>query len=101
LYVMTIGFLFQAEDGIRVFHVTGVQTCALPIWCPEKAGARPYFRTHKAIQNPLNGFVCPEIGPGTLEKEEDFYASCSGIGDVLRSEERRVVKECRYGLCAY
>src|SRR5690606_39992498 len=22
-----------AEDGIRVFHVTGVQTCALPIWC--------------------------------------------------------------------
>src|SRR5690606_40325445 len=23
--------LFQAEDGIRVFHVTGVQTCALPI----------------------------------------------------------------------
>src|SRR5690606_38047362 len=26
-------FFFQAEDGIRVFHVTGVQTCALPI-CP-------------------------------------------------------------------
>src|SRR5690606_39824945 len=25
---------FQAEDGIRDFHVTGVQTCALPI-CPE------------------------------------------------------------------
>src|SRR5215475_9522600 len=24
-------FLFQAEDGIRVFHVTGGQTCALPI----------------------------------------------------------------------
>src|SRR5690606_40678962 len=26
-------FFFQAEDGIRYFHVTGVQTCALPI-CP-------------------------------------------------------------------
>src|SRR5690606_39779560 len=25
-------FFFQAEDGIRVFHVTGVQTCALPIY---------------------------------------------------------------------
>src|SRR5207302_4016252 len=24
--------LFQAEDGIRYFHVTGVQTCALPIY---------------------------------------------------------------------
>src|SRR5690606_40496809 len=23
---------FQAEDGIRGFHVTGVQTCALPIY---------------------------------------------------------------------
>src|SRR5690606_40731930 len=26
---------FQAEDGIRDFHVTGVQTCALPI-CPPR-----------------------------------------------------------------
>src|SRR5690625_4849253 len=25
-------FFFQAEDGIRDGHVTGVQTCALPIW---------------------------------------------------------------------
>src|SRR5690606_40529217 len=27
-----ISFFFQAEDGIRDFHVTGVQTCALPIF---------------------------------------------------------------------
>src|SRR5690606_28110712 len=27
-------FFFQAEDGIRDFHVTGVQTCALPIFKP-------------------------------------------------------------------
>src|SRR5690606_39652329 len=26
-----VSFFFQAEDGIRDFHVTGVQTCALPI----------------------------------------------------------------------
>src|SRR2546429_8896090 len=25
-------FFFQAEDGIRYVAVTGVQTCALPIW---------------------------------------------------------------------
>src|SRR5207237_5373856 len=25
-------FFFQAEDGIRDSSVTGVQTCALPIW---------------------------------------------------------------------
>src|SRR5437868_11085099 len=29
-------FLFQAEDGIRYRNVTGVQTCALPIWRVEK-----------------------------------------------------------------
>src|SRR5690625_6811962 len=28
---MCICFFFQAEDGIRGGHVTGVQTCALPI----------------------------------------------------------------------
>src|SRR5256885_16277736 len=27
-------FFFQAEDGIRDYKVTGVQTCALPIWVP-------------------------------------------------------------------
>src|SRR5262249_59164334 len=27
-----VGLFFQAEDGIRDWSVTGVQTCALPIW---------------------------------------------------------------------
>src|SRR5690606_40404676 len=31
-------FFFQAEDGIRYFHVTGVQTCALPIYRQQEAG---------------------------------------------------------------
>src|ERR1022692_5235918 len=34
-------FLFQAEDGIRDYKVTGVQTCALPIYvpnCPTQGG---------------------------------------------------------------
>src|SRR5207249_5616597 len=29
-------FFFQAEDGIRDRNVTGVQTCALPIWAREE-----------------------------------------------------------------
>src|SRR5690606_10024943 len=36
-------FFFQAEDGIRDFHVTGVQTCALPI-CP------PVTTTEQALE---------------------------------------------------
>src|SRR5207253_6090115 len=36
-------FFFQAEDGIRDGHVTGVQTCALPICQPcEKRLSRQY-----------------------------------------------------------
>src|SRR5690606_40282767 len=34
------GFFFQAEDGIRDFHVTGVQTCALPIYPLPQGGRR-------------------------------------------------------------
>src|SRR5690349_22851755 len=30
-------FFFQAEDGIRDLYVTGVQTCALPIWAGDRA----------------------------------------------------------------
>src|SRR2546430_13717698 len=30
--VSIVFFFFQAEDGIRDLTVTGVQTCALPIW---------------------------------------------------------------------
>src|SRR5437764_10912135 len=30
-------FFFQAEDGIRDTSVTGVQTCALPIYTPPPA----------------------------------------------------------------
>ena len=32
-------FFFQAEDGIRDWSVTGVQTCALPICCRNKKWA--------------------------------------------------------------
>src|SRR5690606_40190978 len=37
-------FFFQAEDGIRDFHVTGVQTCALPIWSHAEQGRAPRRR---------------------------------------------------------
>src|SRR5206468_4338986 len=37
-------FFFQAEDGIRDLIVTGVQTCALPIFCPQLAHAELWTR---------------------------------------------------------
>src|SRR5207253_5799168 len=43
LYLCFFFFFFQAEDGIRDGHVTGVQTCALPICgnTPARAGVFP------------------------------------------------------------
>src|SRR3712207_9575624 len=42
-------FFFQAEDGIRDIGVTGVQTCALPIWVwtprRSRTSARPASAT--------------------------------------------------------
>src|SRR5205823_9462936 len=43
-------FFFQAEDGIRDKLVTGVQTCALPIWLKEGA-------TVASAQNELNALI--------------------------------------------
>src|SRR5256885_13078654 len=34
---LSCSFFFQAEDGIRDYKVTGVQTCALPIFQPDHA----------------------------------------------------------------
>src|SRR5256885_14077742 len=39
-------FFFQAEDGIRDYKVTGVQTCALPILC---CGGLTYFGVSKGL----------------------------------------------------
>src|SRR5690606_40294754 len=36
IHILVFFFFFQAEDGIRDFHVTGVQTCALPIWATDR-----------------------------------------------------------------
>src|SRR3989442_11223150 len=69
-------FFFQAEDGIRDADVTGVQTCALPIYF-----GQTFFITAAVWKN-----VCPKLR-GCCAPADTF---CS-----WRSEERRVGKECR------
>src|SRR4249919_4137330 len=55
-------FFFQAEDGIRVFHVTGVQTCALPIFTVTSIGfpispVASAFFSNEAIADLASGEV--------------------------------------------
>src|SRR2546426_9267622 len=47
-------FFFQAEDGIRDYKVTGVQTCALPIW-PRWSGLPACGPSGLAPSAPLSG----------------------------------------------
>src|SRR5690606_13468665 len=54
-------FFFQEEDGIRAFHVTGVQTCALPI-LPPVAPVR---------DQAADGEHTPHNEPGTQSNHDD------------------------------
>src|SRR5256885_12056709 len=89
-------FFFQAEDGIRDYKVTGVQTCALPIF------AAATLITSVAQAETLNFAIDWGAPGGAVETFQlDTLAGgadASGTAFVffsIRSEERRVGKECR------
>src|SRR5205807_4880043 len=95
----------QAEDGIRDYKVTGVQTCALPISLMVLAKQYHYLI---ALQNVLHKVTTslllsqkPCEKPNTpsetkLRQNEPKYESSTHTKHQdLRSEERRVGKECR------
>src|SRR5256886_8064181 len=89
-------FFFQAEDGIRDLTVTGVQTCALPILL-DAADIVPNEQVH--VWNVTRGArlwtyaISGERGSGIC-CVNGAAAHLAQPGD-LRSEERRVGKECR------
>src|SRR5207248_6128923 len=95
-------FFFQAEDGIRDRTVTGVQTCALPI-LKARNEVPPYVmvsRVHAcaffAFQDAFSpAFLGPEYDPFIIDRSEQGGFSIPDLS--LRSEERRVGKECRSG----
>src|SRR2546430_8971070 len=77
--VLYVFFFFQAEDGIRDLTVTGVQTCALPI-CDGVGHGRPLVGT---------------VALDAREPQRQPAGILTARLDVVRSEERRVGKECR------
>src|SRR5256884_8060220 len=82
-------FFFQAEDGIRDVAVTGVQTCALPIFGPvAPGGARDPGRlavhgragtgSGAAVRGGRAATVCH--GAGALARERAGCRECGGVG---------------------
>src|SRR6266511_4388435 len=60
-------FFFQAEDGIRYFHVTGVQTCALPISAPAIADIAAEVEAGPIIDGIGEGAGCANGENGNRE----------------------------------
>src|SRR5690606_40436819 len=97
----------QAEDGIRDFHVTGVQTCALPISLQALAGhsfEMPLLSSSKVKPCTwrVEGVERLALGGASIDAVRVRRVLATGSDDPVieawfRSEERRGGKECRVG----
>src|SRR5690606_40966947 len=93
LYAMNGSFFFQAADGIRGFHVTGVQTCALPIFGQiAKLEGKDGQLDHIHLTMDSGDTVLPAT------RLLPFFGLTMKLGPVAdwgleRSEERRVGRE--------
>src|SRR5690606_40724056 len=92
---------FQAEDGIRDFHVTGVQTSALPICLCTGGHDRCQVSTPAGVaryrgNRDAAGGKLRRLFPAVPPLLRDSESKSATRGSVLsRSEERRVGKEGR------
>src|SRR5207302_7055975 len=94
-------FFFQAEDGIRDFHVTGVQTCALPIsasFLIQSSLTPSFFASRSARTSGVPPTCRPTVGGRSSgSSSAKRHSVCGRRENSSRSEERRVGKECRSG----
>src|SRR5439155_13011889 len=95
----------QAEDGIRDGHVTGVQTCALPIckssvirsksfWLSDSRARMMVFRYRMTSTEMWARSVAPSVYSTCLIRRS-WSTRLKACPLSQRSEERRVGKECR------
>src|SRR2546426_10657622 len=121
--VVSFFFFFQAEDGIRDYKVTGVQTCALPILHPAdrsrvlaeistllrkgeltleyqfqaKNGAYRWVHDEARLLRDPTGLPVEVFGAwlDITERKQLEQQFQQAQKMEARSEERRVGKECR------
>src|SRR5256885_13092586 len=87
-------FFFQAEDGIRDYKVTGVQTCALPIFLAPGYGGTAEQPILRRLGAALEGFGI--TSRAITFRTRGSRPSTDYVSEIEdRSEERRVGKECR------
>src|SRR5256885_3477808 len=94
-YHVVFVFFFQAEDGIRDYKVTGVQTCALPIygwnirvWASGRRLSSDGISSHRSRPSSDHPWDWATPSSSSFVSDRVTYSP-------RRSEERRVGKECR------
>src|SRR3712207_7660261 len=97
-YITYFVFFLQAGDGIRDIGVTGVQTCALPIYGPPvpQHGAAVHLGVASCASSTCHGAAAPVEGGvvlgnenttwQTLDKHAQAYAVLGQIGRASRRE---------------
>src|SRR5690606_40223698 len=93
----------QAKDGIRDFHVTGVQTCALPIsacvhsspgemaWIAMRPQVSSRWKLNQTTLSPARAAIA--ASPLSRTRSASSIATANYLPG--RSEERRVWKQIR------
>src|SRR5438093_11521876 len=81
-------FFFQAEDGIRDWSVTGVQTCALPISVEKTREFKGLYHVLMGALSPLQG-----IGPDDLKIKGLLARVNNGVSEVILATNPNVEGE--------
>src|SRR5690606_19211235 len=83
-------FFFQAEDGIRDFHVTGVQTCALPISIEEAYEVVESIdnKDYQELRNELGDLLLHVVFHTIIAEEENHFT----LQDVIDSIQSKLIR---------
>src|SRR5438067_5029575 len=94
-----MSFFFQAEDGIRDRNVTGVQTCALPIFQGERITA---VGPAASVAIPPGAKVIDlsraSVLPGLIDGHVHLTDATGGLQRQMRSEEHTSELQSRFDL---
>src|SRR5256885_11517655 len=84
-------FFFQAEDGIRYYKVTGVQTCALPIFAKTPAFSNGIERLLHGVSKYRLALLCSERDPLTCHRTVLVCRHLRGKGFDIEHIDRKSV----------
>src|SRR5256885_15223496 len=95
-----LSFFFQAEDGIRDYKVTGVQTCALPIWSRRRRRCGHRFRCRARRVGRRLGLLRRESSGGDRKSGGRERVEISVVAGSLKKKKTRslCLQSARYAL---